>query len=91
MVAEEFFVNCYSFNPFSQVKNRAICKVSYKTILSRGRSRSRNSDLRLRGAEKNNFGTTTMPFPISRSVYVSFLLFPFSRHSLFAVYSLKLK
>jgi len=41
---------------------KAIFKVSYKTILSRGRSwsRSRNLDLRLRRAERNHFGYTTM-------------------------------
>ena len=46
MVAEEVFVNCYSFNPISQVK-KAIFKVSYKTI--RSWSQSRKSDIRLRG------------------------------------------
>ncbi len=59
MLAEEVFVNCYSFNPISQVK-KAIFNVSYKTILSR----SRNSDWRLRGAgveaKRINFGFTTL-------------------------------
>jgi hypothetical protein len=53
MVAEEVFVNCYNFNLISQVK-KAIFKVSYKIILSQGRSRSWsrscNSHLRLCGA-----------------------------------------
>ncbi len=53
MVAEKIFVNCskYNFNPISQVK-----KGSYKTKRSLGR----NSDLRLAGSERNNFGPTTL-------------------------------
>ncbi len=53
MVAEEIFVNCYNFNPFSQVKKKAIFKKSYKTILlSRGGA----------GAERNNFCSTKLIF-----------------------------
>ncbi len=39
---------------------KPIFKVSYKTILSRGQSRSCNSDLQLHGAgaERNNFAST---------------------------------
>jgi hypothetical protein len=65
MVAEEVFVNCYSFNPMSQVK-KAIFKVSFKTI----RARSRNSDLRLRGAgvgaKRIYFGSTTLKKTVTR-------------------------
>jgi hypothetical protein len=52
MVAEEIFVNCYNFNPFSQVKKRQFFKESYKTILSRGGA----------GAERNNFCSTKLIF-----------------------------
>ncbi len=38
MVAKEVFVNCYNFNPIKKV----IFKVSYKTLWSRGRRRSRS-------------------------------------------------
>ncbi len=58
MVAEEFYVSCYNFNPIKS--KRVIFKVSYKT--SRSRSWSRNSDLRLygAGAERNILGSTTL-------------------------------
>jgi hypothetical protein len=35
MVAEKVFVNCYNFNPFTEVKKKVILKVSYKIIRSR--------------------------------------------------------
>jgi hypothetical protein len=38
MVAEEVFLNCYNFNPISQVE-KGNFKVSYKTILRRSQSR----------------------------------------------------
>ncbi len=56
MDTEEVFVNSYTFNPISQVI-KGNFKVSCQTI----QSRSRNPDLRLRGAgveaEKNTFGS----------------------------------
>ncbi len=70
MVAKEVFVSCYNFNPIRvkhasiYVKNylysnhkKVVFKVSYKIIRSRGGSRSFNSDLRLRGAGGNIFGS----------------------------------
>jgi hypothetical protein len=57
MAAAKFFLSCYNFNPIRSKK--VILEVSYKTI----RSRSRNSDLRLRGAgaaKRNIFGSTTL-------------------------------
>ncbi len=65
-IAEEVFVNCCNFNPISISKvKKAIIKISYKTILSRGRY----SDLRLREAEagRNNFGSTPV-VPVKNDV-----------------------
>jgi hypothetical protein len=57
MVAEEVFENFYNFNPITQAK-KVLFKISYKTI----RSRSHNSEMRLRGAgaERTIFGSTTL-------------------------------
>jgi hypothetical protein len=65
MVTEEVFVNCYGTILILLHKSKKkILKVSHKTNRSRGWSRSRNSDLRLRGAvaERNIFGSATLPF-----------------------------
>jgi hypothetical protein len=53
------YVNFYNFNYITYVK-KVILKVSYKTIWSR----SRNSELWLRGAgaERNIFGSATLVF-----------------------------
>jgi hypothetical protein len=61
MVAEEVFVNCYNFNPIwvQHASSTQVQKVIFKESSKIIRSRSRNTDLRLRGskagAERNIF------------------------------------
>jgi hypothetical protein len=54
VVAGEVFVNCYSFNPITQVKKR-IFKVSYKTTVLEARAGAGTGAR----AERDIFGSTT--------------------------------